>query len=126
MTTATTTTKTLPQLATAVMRRLGMIDPNKEPTASEQAIIIDHYYNKLEELRPEDLIYWPEDAIPRAAFEAMVRIVAHQFSTTLGQDIPTEQMENGDVVAIGTAGMRMLRRHMARSASGLPIRANYF
>lgn len=118
--------KTPEQLATAVMRRLGMIDPNKEPTASEQSIIIDHYYNKMEELRAEDLVYWPEAEIPRAAFEAMVRVIAQQFSTTLGQDVPTEQTESGDVMAIGNVGMRMLRRQMARDATGLPVKANYF
>ena len=31
---------------------------------------IDHYYNKMEELRAEDLVYWVDDAIPRAVFEA--------------------------------------------------------
>ena len=122
----TTTTTTPSELATAVMRRLGMIDPNKQPTASEQAIIIDHYYNKMEELRAEDLVYWSEQAIPRAVFEAMVRIIAGQFSTTLGQEVPTEQTESGDVVAIHNMGMRMLRRQMARDATGLPVKASYF
>lgn len=118
--------KTPEELATAVMRRLGMIDANKQPTASEQAIIIDHYYNKMEELRAEDLVYWPESQIPRAAFEALIRVIAQQFSTTLGQDVPTEQTESGDVMAIGNVGMRMLRRLMARDATGLPTMANYF
>lgn len=118
--------KTPEDLATAVMRRLGMIDPNKQPTASEQAIILDHYYNKLEELQADDLVYWPTAQIPRAVFEALVRIIAHQFSTTLGQDVPTEQTESGDVLAIGNVGMRMLRRQMARDATGLPAKANYF
>jgi hypothetical protein len=122
----TTPTKTPEELATAVMRKLGMIDPNKQPTAAEQSMILDLYYDKMEELRGKDLVYWTETAIPRAVFGAMVRIVAEEFAPALGGDVPTEQDENGSVVSIGNMGLRMLRRHMARDATGLPTQANYF
>lgn len=122
----TTTTKTTSDLATAVMRKLGMIDPNKTPSAAEQSMIIDLYYDKMEELRAKELVYWSESAIPRAVFGAMVRIIAEEFAPALGADVPTEQDESGAVVSIGNMGLRMLRRQMARDATGLPTKANYF
>lgn len=122
----TTPHKTPAELATAVMRKLGMIDMTKEPTALEQAGILEIYYDKLEELSAEELVYWPTAEIPRAAFGAMTRIVAAEFATVLGQEIPTEQSESGVVVSLGNNGMRMLRRLMARDAAGLPTKASYF
>lgn len=122
----TTPYKSPEELATAVMRKLGMIDMNKQPTASEQSGIIDIYYDKFEELSLENLVYWPVSEIPRAVFGAIVRIVGEEFATVLGSDIPTEQSESGEAVSIGNKGMRMLRRHMAREATGLPAKANYF
>lgn len=122
----TTPYKTPAELATAVMRKLGQIDMTKEPTALEQAGIIDIYYDKFEELSHEDLVYWPVAEIPREAFGAIVRIVGAEFATVLGGEIPTEQSESGNAVSLGVNGMRMLRRLMARDATGLPIKANYF
>lgn len=118
--------KSQAQLATSVMRKLGIIDPNKQPTAAEQAMIIDIYLDKLEELFPRDKIYWPSDQIPRAAFGAMVRIVAEEFCTAMGKDIPKEQDENGTMQSIGNRGLSMLHRLMMRDSSGLPAMANYF
>lgn len=120
------TTKTQAQLATSVMRKLGIIDPNKQPTAAEQAVIIDIYLDKIEELFPRDKIYWPVDDIPRAAFGAMVRIVAEEFCTAMGKDVPFEQDENGSKVSIGNKGLSMLHRLMQRDPTGLPNKANYF
>lgn len=122
----TTPYKSPAQLATSVMRKLGLIDPNKQPTAVEQAAIIDIYYDKFDELSLENLVYWPLAEIPRGVFGAIVRIVGEEFSTVLGQEIPTEQTEAGQAVSIGVNGMRMLRRHMARESTGLPIKASYF
>lgn len=122
----TTPYKSPEELATAVMRKLGMIDMNKQPTAVEQAGIIEIYHDKFEELAAEDLVYWPVTEIPRAVFGAITRIVGAEFATVLGKDIPTEQNESGDAVALGINGMRMLRRLMARDATGLPTKANYF
>ena len=119
-------TKTSQDLATAVMRRLGMLDMNKEPTAAELAHIQDLYTDKLEELTGDDKVYWAAEEIPRAAFGAITRILAEEFCVSMGKDIPTEQDENGTPVSIGNRGLRMLRRHMATVGSGLPTKAVYF
>lgn len=119
-------TKTTAQLATAVMRKLGLIDTNKEPSAGQQASIIDLYEDWVESVRPMDMIYWETAAIPRAVFAAVTRIIAEEFCNSMGRDIPTEQDENGQAVSIGNRGLMMLKRHLAREQSGVPTRATYF
>lgn len=122
----TTSTKTPEQLATAVMRKLGIIDVTKEPTAIEQAVIIDIYNDKIEELFPRDKVFWDSDLIPRQVFGAMVRIVAEEFATIQGKDVPTEQDEDGKVISIGNRGLRMLTKIMARESADIPVKAAYF
>lgn len=121
-----TTTKTTEDLALAVMRRLGLVDINKQPTAAQLAHISDVYQDKLEELIPRDKIYWSTDAIPRAVFGAMTRIVAEEVAPTFSKPVPTEQDENGQAMSIGNRGLMMLKRHMARDTTGLPTQAQYF
>jgi len=118
--------KTPEELATAVMRRLGLIDLRKQPSAQEQAHITDIYLDKHEELSHQNLVYWPTTAIPRAVFGAITRIVAEEFCTSVGRDIPVEQDDDGQQMSIGNHGLRMLRALMARDATGLPIKAAYF
>ena len=52
------TTRTTQELATAVMRRLGAVDINKEPTDAQRSAISNLYEEKLAELIPEDRVYW--------------------------------------------------------------------
>lgn len=118
--------RTVQELAKAVMNRLGAIDINEEPSAAEKERIEQLYADKLEELIPKDRVYWTSDAIPGAVFGAMMRIIAEEVAPGLGMEIPTEQDENGATLTIGNRGLRMLKRHMARPATGLPTRAQYF
>lgn len=120
------TTRTIQDLATAAMRKAGMIDINKQPTAAELAMATRIYEEKYAELNFRDLVYWTASAIPLEAFGAMVRMVAAELCPPLGKEIPTEQDEDGKVMAIDKIGMRMLRRHLARDATGLPVKAQYF
>ncbi len=120
------TTRTKQQLATAVMRRLALTDVNKEPTANERAHIEAVYDEVLEDLSQQDKVYWISDSIPIGVFNAIVRIVAEEVCPTFGVPVPTEQDESGAAVSIGNHGRRILDRHMARSATGLPVRAQYF
>ncbi len=119
-------------LATAAMRRLTAIGQNEEPSAAERAQAVDLYNEKYAELAAEDLVYWDssgdadEDEIPKAVFGALTRIMAEELAPNVGQAIPSEQDENGAALSIGTKGMRMLRRHMARRATGVPTRIDYF
>lgn len=120
------TTRTTQQLAEAVMRRIGGVDINKQPSAAERAWIEQLYAEKLEELVPVDKVYWEASAIPLAVFGAMSRIIAEEFAPAIGMAVPTEMDEGGDVVSIGEKGLRMLKRHMARGPSGVATKASYF
>jgi hypothetical protein len=125
--------RTAHQLATAVMRRLGAIDQNSEPTAAERAQIIALYHDKYAELKNDELVFWEnsedddEAEIPKEVFGALTRIMVEEFASTVGEPIPSEQLENGmGPVSIGVKGMHMLRRIVARRPSGVPTKAEYF
>jgi hypothetical protein len=121
-------------LATAVMRRLAAIDQNEQPSAAERAQLVALYDDKYAELSSdgEDLVYWENsgdtdaEEIPNEVFGALTRIMAEEFAPTIGQAIPSEQEESGAPLSIGVKGMRMLRRHVARQASGVPTKIHSF
>lgn len=120
------TTRTTTDLSFSVMRRLGLIDLNKDPKPNERAYITQLYEEKLAELIPEERVYWDDEEIPLAVFNAMVRILAEELAPTFGAPVPVEMDESGNQVSIGIHGRRMLERHMARPASGVPTKASYF
>lgn len=125
--------RTVHELATAaIRRRLTAIGQNEEPSAAERAEALEAYDEKYAELAAEELVYWENsgdadaEEIPEAVFGALSRILAEELAGFVGQAIPSEQDENGAALSIGTKGMRMLRRHMARRASGVPTQINPF
>jgi hypothetical protein len=125
--------RTVHQLITAAVRKLASIDENEEPSAAQRAKGVDLYDEKYAELDGEELVYWdnsgdPEaEEIPVRVFGALTRIMAEEMAPVMGEPIPSEQDENGaGPLSIGTKGMRMLRRIMAREASGVPTRIDYF
>lgn len=125
--------RTVHELVTAAMRKLTAIDQNEEPSAAERTQGIALYDEKYAELDGEGLVYWdnsgdPEAAeIPERTFGALTRIMAEELAPNVGQAIPSEQDEDGTgPLSIGNKGMRMLRRIMARPASGVPTKINSF
>lgn len=120
-------TSTVADLASDVMAvRLGAIDINEAPSAAEVAKITRLYAQKYAELSRDDRVYWQSDEIPDLVCGALSRIIAEEIAPGLGLPIPTEADEDGSVVSIGTKGHRMLRRFLAREATGLRVKAEYF
>lgn len=118
---------TVAQLASDVMAiRLGAIDLNEASSASEVAKIERLYAQKYAELSRDDRVYWPYDEIPDLVCGALSRIIAEEIAPGLGMPVPTESDEDGKVVSMGTKGHRMLRRFLAREATGLRAKAEYF
>lgn len=125
--------RTVHQLATAaIKRRLAAIDINEEPSAAERSEAISIYDEKYAELEGEELVFWENsgdpdtEEIPERVFGALTRIMAEELASAIGQAIPSEQDEDGSPLSIGTKGMRMLRRIMARPASGVPTMIDPF
>ena len=125
--------RTVHQLITAAVRRLASIDENEEPSAAQRAKGVDLYDEKYAELDGEELVYWDnsgdpeEEEIPERVFGALTRIMAEEMAPVMGEPIPSEQDENGaGPISIGNKGMRMLRRIMARQASNVPTKIDYF
>ena len=120
-------TKTVSELADDIWRiRLGLVDINKSPTAAQAARVERLYNQKYAEMQLQDRGYWPQTEIPDAIVGAMSRIIAAEIAAGSGRPVPTEADDDGQVVSIGTKGLRMLQRLLARDPTGLPTTATYF
>jgi hypothetical protein len=119
------------QLSTAVLRRLGVIDPLATPENKDAAYVWSAYDNRYALLRSQDLTYWPNTGhnvaeIPKEVFLDLVRIITSDVAPIFGADPGAEMDDNGSMIAPGVLGMKNLRRLMGRAPTGLPTRAEYF
>ncbi len=113
-------------LATRVLKLLGLLDAQEEASAEDAADIIRTYEEKWSEFSARELVYWPRDVIPDEAFQHIARIVADDMATTFGRAAPVENDESGRQTTMGAKGMMGLRRLIERQATGLPTVADYF
>lgn len=123
--------KTKAQLATDVLRKLGVLDALETASAQDAALVEGRYDVKLFELRDMGLAYWPNtgrlvEEIPDAVHLALVSIMADEVASEFGIPLATETDHHGRPVSRATKGMRALRVHMAKPASGEPTRAIYY
>ena len=96
-------TRTVAELATDALLRLGAIDINEAATAAEQARVSQLYDDKFEELGFADQVYWSSSAIPLLVFGAISRIIAEELAPGLGMQIPSESDDtSGQQVSLGT------------------------
>lgn len=117
-------------LATDVLRKLGVLDALHSASAEDAAHVEARYDDKLEELRDQGLVYWSHTSrtsedIPNAIFGALVNIMAEDQAAYYGVEIPAVS-DNARPVSCGTKGLRDLRRHMAKGPSGSPTRTVYY
>lgn len=118
-------TKTKLELAIHVLRDLGVIDASESPdeTNDDVAWVIDQYEDKFQELAAPglELTYWSRDTIPSAVFGILVDLISNDVAASFGQpqSIP-DKMQVEEII------LKKLRRHVARSASGLPTVTEYF
>ena len=115
------TTRTREQLATAVLRKLGVIDAIETPSAADQQYVISEYDDKHAELEDQRRAYWPANEIPLAVFQIMVRMIANEVGATYGDGSRVEDRETRFQII-----QKQLIRHVARPASGVPTRAKHF
>jgi hypothetical protein len=106
------TTRTLQDLATAVMQDLAIIDAMDSPTAEDRAFIELRYTEALEELRDDGLVWWDATAIPLAVFPAVVGYMSVAVSEAFGKarSVPVDvELE---------AAKRRIRRRVSKATTG--------
>lgn len=113
--------RTQQELATAVLRSLGLLDALHDPDAQDKAYIIARYEDIMAELRFEEVGYWENNAIPLEIFEPLVELVGLTVSGAFGMSAMAENIEGARRVLKGR-----LRRHTSKPVTGLAIRAEYF
>jgi len=118
--------RTKSDLATEVMRLLGLLDANESPSSNDSTLIENAYDDKWEELRLHERVYWDKGSIPNEVFRAMARIVAEDVAPIFGVQAQPEFDEGGRPVSMGTKGLFDLKRVMAREASGVPTKTAFF
>lgn len=123
--------RTKQQLAKDVLQELGILDALHDPSAEDGALVEARYDDKLAWLKDRGLAYWPNTSrtaqeIPSEVFSALVNIMAEDVAGKFGVPIPTKLDEHGRQFSCGTVGLRSLRVHIAKPASGEPTRAVYY
>jgi len=115
------TTKTKIELAAAVLRKMGIVDANSSPSSVDTAYVVSEYADLLAELVDDGYAYWPENAIPQAVFQHVVRLLVNETGPAFGVQSTLEDRE---------ARKQLLKKpiikHCRRRHSGLPVRATYF
>lgn len=114
MATATITEK---DLARRVLMELGLLDSNDEPTAQDQADVIQIYREKHAELEHENEAYWPPDQIPVTAVPGLAMVVAYACSGIFRVQYPPEK---------DARGYTLLRRLARMAPTNEIIPAEYF
>lgn len=114
-------TKTALQLATQVLRDIGIIAPEEEASAADREHVEGVYLDKLEDWRNDNLVYWEADEIPQAIFRTLVELIANEIGGAFGKGSPLEERRQREVLLL-----RRLRRHMSREKSGFQTKAVYY
>jgi hypothetical protein len=115
--------KTESDLATAVLRELGVVDADETPDSSDSTLVIDVYRSKWEEIASHgnELVYWSRSSIPLPVFLIVRDLIMNEVRGTFGEpQLPEERDARENVI------LKRLRRHVATQSSGLSVRATYY
>jgi hypothetical protein len=119
------TTRTAAELATAVMRRMGLISASEDPSAEDSDYLTTLYEEKLAELAAlyvgAECIYWASSETPLAVFNVMVDLVANAAGPAFGRGASYEELAAREAMIL-----KRLFAHVARPTMGLPVRGIYY
>lgn len=117
-------------LATQVMRELGLLPSGETPTAEEGADVIARYQQRLLMLTDEDYADWTagttttDDVIPDAAMPGLVQCIAYEVAPMFGVERRTLVDEKG--MSWKAQGEVALRRFMRKKPSYERVVTEYF
>lgn len=114
--------KTETELAMKVLDTLGVIGAGQSAEAADIDLVIEAYRSKYAELEGNGLeqVYWDANEIPDAIYLILRDLIALEVRGDFGQPLSAMERE-----AEETAILKRLRRHNGRSATGLPVIAEY-
>lgn len=107
----------------AALRQLRVTSIAEDPSAEDHSQVGQQYDDMHAELRDLGIAYWTNtgtdvEEIPSAIFRALVNILSFDISDTYGKQPEAIQDNNGENVTARVYGMRQLRRHIHKRASG--------
>lgn len=114
---------TTTDLATHVLRELGVLDATESPDTEDEGYVTDAYEAKWEELAAPgmQLAYWPRTAIPRPILLILRDLLMLEVAGAFGQQLDPAEKEQKERIIL----MR-LRRHVQVQSSGRQTEASYF
>lgn len=108
-------------LATRVLRQMGLVASDEEPSSTDLAYVMAAYDDKLAEWRDRNLVYWPNttdtaEEIPSVVAAALRNLLINEVAMSFGKEPlgPEELL------------LKPLYRHVARNPTRLPVKADYF
>lgn len=114
--------RTRQELAESVLRDMAVLDASETPSADDATLVKAAYDDKYEEWQDESLVYWLLDEIPNAVFLPIRDLIVNEVKGAFGQPAATP----AEKMAVEEALKSRLRRHVARSGTGLRTEAEYF
>lgn len=114
---------TTTDLATHVLRELGVLDATESPDAEDEDYVTDAYEAKWEELAAPGmkLAYWPRSTIPRPVLLILRDLIMLEVAGAFGQQIDPAEKEQKERIII-----QRLRRHVQVQGSGKQTEASYY
>lgn len=114
-------TSTRAELATAVLRKLVVIDATETAATEDRDFVIDAYDAKYDEMIDQEIAYWSRDAIPNAIFAAVRDLIINEVREAYGEPMSAQQKASEEIILL-----RALRKHTQRRPSGHATEADYF
>lgn len=114
---------TTTDLATYVLRELGVLDATESPDSEDETYVTDVYYAKHEEMSASGmhLAYWPRATIPRPVLLILRDLMMLEVAGAFGQQLDPAEKEAKERII-----MSRLRKHVQVNSSGRPAEAEYF
>ncbi len=114
--------KTETELATAVLKHLGVLGNGQGVEAEDAQDVIAAYRSKYDEIAAPgmDYGYWLAEEIPDALFLTLRDLVALEVQASFGFPIDPATKDAQEQIIL-----KRLRRHTGRIATGLPVYSEY-